>query len=91
VKVPRLLRNRVGRTLLVKRQTSQFQFAVAQFRCEFRVDNKTVFIRREFAATWFLSSSVLWQKKSGDLRGGLATIRGIRSGILRNCKQEIDR
>jgi hypothetical protein len=37
------------------------------------------------------SSSVLWQKKFCDLRGGLATIRRIRSGILRDSKQEIGR
>jgi hypothetical protein len=81
----------VGRTLLCKLQTRQLKFAVAQFPCKFRIDNKTTFIRREFAATWFLSSGVLWEKKFGDLRGCLATIRSIRSGILRDSKQQIGR
>jgi asparagine synthetase B (glutamine-hydrolysing) len=32
-------------------QARQFHFAVAQFSCQFRIDNKTAFIRMEFAAT----------------------------------------
>jgi Transposase len=63
-------------------KAGELQFGIAQFLRYIRIDNKTVLIGRELAASRFLLARLFGQEVLRQLRRSLSTLRRLRCWIL---------